>query len=128
MDKSYDIVMIGSEEGWFVHGSGQRSVSLPSLLSHSACVEKVLVVNCPKSIPNRIKSKLTGETPLEGIYPEVVKKQGVSLLRVNQKMYLLSLTSFFPESDNFISKIDRCVLTGKIKNIMNYLHMDCRLL
>lgn len=114
MSKGVDLIVIGAEEWWEAKGIRPRGASLARAFGASDKVEKVLLINCPRSLPGRIKSLLYGERQIEAIYPVMFKKSGFSVMQVSPKMVMINTTVLMPESAGFFAGISRKMLTKRL--------------
>jgi len=119
-----DIVIIGTEEDLILAESGHRSIMLSKAFSESELVRKVVAINCPISFPRRLSNMLKGKKKIEDTYPLVSKQAGISIVKVNDKLYVVSLTSLFPESDSLFSRISRQLLVQKIRYALDKLQLN----
>lgn len=119
-----NFVMIGFEEAWEISGVGCRSDMIAKTIMRSKAVGKLVIINCPLSLPSRLRNRVNGCKRVEDTYPLMMKKRGVSIVKLNEKAFMINLTALFPESDNVFSKIDRNLLVKKILWALKQLKLD----
>lgn len=124
MNKGHNLIIIGSEEWWESNGTCPRGASLARTFSQHPKIEKVLIVNCPRSLIGRLKNKLRKEKDIETIYPVTLKKRGLSVMRLNPKLFMLNTTTFLPEFDNPISTNERADLAKKMSLLIKEFGFD----
>jgi glycosyltransferase involved in cell wall biosynthesis len=119
MNKTHDIVMIGSEEWWEAMGICPRGASLARAFSRSEEISKVFLINCPRSVPGRVKAYFSQERRLDKIYPVILRGRGYSVLRVNPKLLILNTTVMLPENlDSFSRFFGRRALASSLESII----------
>lgn len=119
-----DIVMIGLEEEWELIDIHVRSLMLSRAFMRLEAIKKVVIINCPLSFPRRIKNNFAGRKRMEDIYPLILKRKGISIMKLGEKAFMINLTSLLPESDNIFSKMDRWFIFKNILWALKYLGFD----
>lgn|SRR3989338_3098651 len=119
-----DFVVMGSEESCAINDFGYRTLIFANALSRSECVGKVLLINCPVSLPKRVVNNFQRKRRVEDMYPIVLKRALGTVVKVNEELYMLNLSSIFPESDNIFSKIDSELHAGNISRILKDLKFE----
>ena len=122
------IIMAGLEEAFEVDGLGNRSTSLAVALSRREEVEKLLVINCPRARVGRAIDNLLGKKQIEDMYQEVKRGKELSILKVNNKLFMLNSTVVFPENARFFSYAERKSLSRKIASAVEKMDFNPDLL
>lgn len=120
-DKKIDFVMIGCAESAAVDRIRTRRTMLARSISHSGMFERILIVNCPLCLPRRLLNKLRGKNNIEHMYPLVLKGRFFSLIELEKRLLMLNLTSIFPESKHFWSRLDRKLIRKRVLSILRKL-------
>lgn len=119
IDKINFIVM-GSEESCAINDFGYRPLIFANALSRSGRIGRVLVINSPVSIPRRVADRINRKKRIEDRYPVVLKMAFGSVVKVNEKLFMLSLSSLFPES-SILSGIGSKMNTDSISAVIKKL-------
>lgn len=119
-----DFVVLGSEESCAINDFGYRPLIFAGALSRSEHVGKVLVVNCPVSAPRRVADRLCVKKRVEDHHPVTFKKGGVAVCMLNEKLFMLNLTSLFPGSEDMWLGINSRSHARCISNVLQGMGFD----
>jgi glycosyltransferase involved in cell wall biosynthesis len=101
-----DFVILGSEESCAVNDFGYRPLIFARELSRSGRVGKVLIINCPISLPRRMINAVKSARGIERFYDVISKNMMASMVKINDKLFMLNLTSVLPESNGRILRAE----------------------
>lgn len=111
---SFNIVMIGSEEGWVVKGRGTRGIFFARAFARSPRVDKVLMINCPRSFLGALNDKSEGWNRADSICPVILRHKMGSVVSLGPKLYMLNTTTMLPESSGGFASAERRWLAVEI--------------
>jgi glycosyltransferase involved in cell wall biosynthesis len=118
IDKKTDFVVIGSEESCVVNDFGYRPIIFAKALSRSTEVGKVCIVNCPVSFPRRAADSFFMKKRVEDIYPVCARRLTATAFKIDDKTYMINLTSIFSGSRYGASNVDSCLHAESISAIL----------
>lgn len=114
-DSELNIVVLGLEEEMEAMDFGERTRMIFKSFANTDRVNKIIAIHCPVSLPARIKKTLKGEKKISEKYSVYKKRLKSTIFKDSDKLYLQTMTTFFPESIKLFSKFDRDLLYKEIE-------------